>query len=499
MNRKLGKICTVLIITMILAGCHQEKSTTITEATFTTEATTAVTETTVPTEATVETTAPTEETVAETTVPTEPPTVTGTVTATHLNIRQEPTTDSLAVGSYQKGDTVTVLETSGDWGRTDRGWIKLEYVSFTETTPTQAQTTATAQCSHTWSDWEITKEATTTSTGTAQRQCTLCGKTESREIDKLPSVDHVHSYTEKVTSKATCAKEGTKTFTCSCGDSYTESIAKTAHSYTTSTVAATCTAQGYTASVCKACGDTQKSNYVAATGHTWGNWVVTKEATATATGIKTRTCSGCSQTEQANIPKTGSAHAHSYTSVVTRKATCSYPGITIFICSCGDSYTETILATGHSWGEWITVTQPTANSTGVAFRDCKNCGEAETKTLDKLPAAHVHSYTTVTVAATCTTDGSITKTCSCGDVIKETIPAAHSWAHHHEDEVGHYDVYIRCSCGWSSTPYSIDAWKAHWASLGSPLSEHSYTSTSKWVVDTPAVDYDYCAVCGATK
>lgn len=497
MNRNMKRICIMLITAVTLVGCKQEEPVfTIVEST--TEATTAVTETTVPTEATVETTVPTEETVAETTVPTEPPTVTGTVTATHLNIRQEPTTDSLAVGSYQKGDTVTILETSGDWGRTDRGWIKLEYVSFTETAPTQAQTTATAQCSHTWSGWEITKEATTTSTGTAQRQCTLCGKTESREIDKLPTADHVHSYTEKVTSKATCSQEGTKTFTCSCGDSYTESIAKTAHSYTTSTVAATCTAQGYTANVCKACGDILKSNYVAATGHTWGNWVVTKEATATATGIKTRTCSGCSQTEQATIPKTGSAHIHSYTSAVTKKATCSYPGIKTFTCSCGDSYTESISATGHSWGEWTTVTQPTANSTGVAIRDCKTCGESETKILNKLPAAHVHSYTTVTVAATCTTDGSITKTCSCGDVIKETISAAHSWAHH--DEEGHYNVYLVCSCGWSC-PHDgnhNDAWKAHVNSQpDSDRYNHSYSDTAHWVIDKAG--YDYCTVCGATK
>lgn len=38
---------------------------------------------------------------------------------------------------------------------------------------------------------------------------------------------HTHKYTEKVTTKATCKSTGVKTFTCSCGDSYTETIAKT--------------------------------------------------------------------------------------------------------------------------------------------------------------------------------------------------------------------------------------------------------------------------------
>ena len=40
-----------------------------------------------------------------------------------------------------------------------------------------------------------------------------------------------HSYTEKVTTAPTCTAKGTKTFTCTCGRSYTEAIAATGHSY----------------------------------------------------------------------------------------------------------------------------------------------------------------------------------------------------------------------------------------------------------------------------
>ncbi len=40
-----------------------------------------------------------------------------------------------------------------------------------------------------------------------------------------------HSYTGKVTTAATCTTAGVKTFTCSCGKTYTESIAATGHSY----------------------------------------------------------------------------------------------------------------------------------------------------------------------------------------------------------------------------------------------------------------------------
>lgn len=42
-------------------------------------------------------------------------------------------------------------------------------------------------------------------------------------------VKHTHKYSSEVTKEATCAEEGVKTFTCSCGDSYTESIHKTSN------------------------------------------------------------------------------------------------------------------------------------------------------------------------------------------------------------------------------------------------------------------------------
>ena len=42
---------------------------------------------------------------------------------------------------------------------------------------------------------------------------------------------HTHSYTAKITTPATCTKNGVKTYTCSCGDSYTETIKKADHNY----------------------------------------------------------------------------------------------------------------------------------------------------------------------------------------------------------------------------------------------------------------------------
>ena len=65
---------------------------------------------------------------------------TGTVTANELNIRQSPSTTATSVGKYVKGNTVTILETSNGWGRTDKGWISLQYVNLSGTTGTTTGT-----------------------------------------------------------------------------------------------------------------------------------------------------------------------------------------------------------------------------------------------------------------------------------------------------------------------------------------------------------------------
>lgn len=69
---------------------------------------------------------------------------------------------------------------------------------------------------------------------------------------------HDHSYTSTITKPATCSATGVRTYTCSCGDSYTETIAKNASNHVNtsniSATASTCTVNGYTAGVyCNDC------------------------------------------------------------------------------------------------------------------------------------------------------------------------------------------------------------------------------------------------------
>ncbi len=58
--------------------------------------------------------------------------ITGTVTATSLNVRKTPGTDGEIVAMLYQGDQVTILETTVvatmTWGRTELGWISMDYV-----------------------------------------------------------------------------------------------------------------------------------------------------------------------------------------------------------------------------------------------------------------------------------------------------------------------------------------------------------------------------------
>lgn len=61
----------------------------------------------------------------------EPVYTTGNATVTvGLNIRKEPDPSAEKVDAYREGDRVIVMEVKDGWGRTDKGWINLDYVKY---------------------------------------------------------------------------------------------------------------------------------------------------------------------------------------------------------------------------------------------------------------------------------------------------------------------------------------------------------------------------------
>ena len=73
----------------------------------------------------------------EVTAPTQAPSsnntqsIKGVINANGLNIRSEASKNGNVQGAYNKGDVVTILETKNGWGRTNKGWISMDYVTTT--------------------------------------------------------------------------------------------------------------------------------------------------------------------------------------------------------------------------------------------------------------------------------------------------------------------------------------------------------------------------------
>ena len=307
--------------------------------------------------------------------------------------------------------------------------------------------------SHTYGSAVITKQPTCTSEGTKTKTCTQCGATVTETIAKLS-----HSYTATVvaptcttngytlhkcsvcgtsykdsttkatghsygnsvvTKQPTCTSEGTKTKTCTkCNATVTETIPKTSHKYADTVVAPTCTADGYTLHKCSVCGTSYKDSTTKATGHSYGNSVVTKQPTCTAEGTKTKTCTKCGATVTETIAKL----SHSYTTTVVAP-TCTADGYTLHKCSvCGTSYKDsTTKATGHSYGNSVVTKQPTCTSEGTKTKTCTKCNATVTETIPKTS----HKYANTVVAPTCTTNGYTLHKCSvCGTSYKDNTTKA---------------------------------------------------------------------------
>ena len=130
----------------------------------------------------------------------------------------------------------------------------------------------------------------------------------------------------------------------------------------------------------------------------------------------------------------------------------------------------------------------------------------------KEPVAHTHSYSvTASTQATCTTQGSTTYTCACGDSYTETTPkTAHSWVATTETKTIHHPetyrtvTYLTTSDGkiWGESGQSVNM-----EEIGAYMSDTgtSLGTVTVSVVDAPAYDeqvsttVNVCSVCGARQ
>lgn len=105
---------------------------------------------------------------------------------------------------------------------------------------------------HTYTVSEQTP-ATCTENGSTTYKC-WCGKSYTEEV---PAIGH--NYVKEITKESTCTENGVATFTCSvCGDSYTEDIISTGHNYVASSD--NIDADNCVSYTCSVCGDSYKEN-----------------------------------------------------------------------------------------------------------------------------------------------------------------------------------------------------------------------------------------------
>ncbi len=135
-----------------------------------------------------------------------------------------------------------------------------------------------------------------------------------------------------VTTNPSCNSEGVKTYKCSCGNTRTESIARTTHNYITESTSATCTEAGKTKTYCSICGEVQSEAVgEAAKGHVPGAKVYWPEApTCSHGGYYNISCSVCGEHLDS-----GSDNALPHTEVATEIQHGNCVAATVISIDCG--------------------------------------------------------------------------------------------------------------------------------------------------------------------
>lgn len=185
---------------------------------------------------------------------------------------------------------------------------------------------------------------------------------------------------------------------------------------------ATCVAEGSRHRECTVCGkllETQPIPLLAQHDYTAQT---TSPATCTQDGVVTYTCQSCGDSYNQTVPATG----HDYKQQ-TSPAACTQDGVVTYTCSvCGDSYTEPIPATGHAWQSYTSV-YPTCYSTGEQVYVCDLCGQTFTETLGT--TEHTWLLMDRHIDPTCEEPGYTYYQCGvCGELyIQEIAPLGHDW------------------------------------------------------------------------
>lgn len=159
---------------------------------------------------------------------------------------------------------------------------------------------------------------------------------------------HTHKYTSSVTKEPTCTATGVRTYSCSCGASYTESISAAGHQWNEGEIitAAGCESEGIMKYTCTVCGVTY-SSAISSTGHTLVNDEATAATCDTAGLTAGSHCSVCDAViqPQETVPALGHDYCLSNTA-----ASCQTVTVTYSCSRCQDSYDDVTYE--YVWSDW---------------------------------------------------------------------------------------------------------------------------------------------------
>lgn len=194
---------------------------------------------------------------------------------------------------------------------------------------------------HFWKEVSVTDTATCTEDGMITRSyvCTVCTETKTEEG---PSKAKGHQWGEFVeVVKPTCSTEGKREKKCSaCNAVEQETIPNLEHSFTSSTVAATCQSFAVITYTCRNCGYIYQEY-----GNVYGE--------------------------------------HRYTRTAYKAPSCTVGGTARYECSiCGDSYEESLPSLGGHDYNFLYESPSSLFSSGTAFVACSVCGDRYQEGLD---------------------------------------------------------------------------------------------------------------------
>lgn len=254
---------------------------------------------------------------------------------------------------------------------------------------TLEQTIAPATGDHDWGEWRNSSAASCTAEGSRYRTCKVCGEREEEAVAATG-----HTLVSTPAKAQTCGAAGNIAYwyCASCGKYFSDEVGATEITF--------------------------EQTVLPATGeHDWDEWQVSYTE-CTSGGTQTRTCKTCGASESGEpLPPKG----HTLTHHEAQAPTCVDRGMKEYwqCDECGlyfaaekaeyedERSLEELIerATGiHSYGDWVTESEPDCTTAGSRYKECSVCGDKEEESIDAI--GHDMTFHAA-VEATCTSAGNV--------------------------------------------------------------------------------------------